>query len=233
MDSLHILIPCFNEQECIRTTVESLIKSIENLDLNYSILLYNDGSTDSTGGICDLLSSEYSVVAVHHSPLNQNLGAAFKYAISFFNDGFLTWLPADGELSPKVVKELWRARKKGVVPFVNPIQDVKIRGVGRTCLSFCFQWIFRTSFNIDVSYLNGPSLLPIEELKEYRILSEGFTIHAELLIFMKRLGYRFKEIKTTLYPRGNGKSKAIKINNMLFITKAYFFLLIRYRVGNE
>lgn len=68
--SISIIIPVYNVEKWIRRAVEALQK--QTFD-DFEIILVDDGSTDSSGSICDSLAAEDSRITVIHQ---ENAGAA-------------------------------------------------------------------------------------------------------------------------------------------------------------
>ena len=58
MNSLSIIIPCYNEEAVLEITYRALKIELENLHRNYEILFVNDGSKDRTFEIVENLRSE-------------------------------------------------------------------------------------------------------------------------------------------------------------------------------
>ena len=49
--TLSIFVPCFNEEKNITTALNNIREAIENI--NYEILVVNDGSADKTGDMAE------------------------------------------------------------------------------------------------------------------------------------------------------------------------------------
>ncbi|MEJ7708627.1 MAG: glycosyltransferase [Pyrinomonadaceae bacterium] len=49
MLDLAVVMPVYNEQECIVDVVKSWRDVLANLNINYEIIVLNDGSNDDTG----------------------------------------------------------------------------------------------------------------------------------------------------------------------------------------
>lgn len=69
---LFIIVPCYNEQECIEDSVSKLLAKYEELrrngvvDEGSRIVLVNDGSRDATGAICsELYKKDERIVCIH------------------------------------------------------------------------------------------------------------------------------------------------------------------------
>ena len=48
MKSLSIIVPCYNYEKYILNNLEKLINKIENHNIDYEIIIINDGSVDNT-----------------------------------------------------------------------------------------------------------------------------------------------------------------------------------------
>ena len=71
---LYIIVPCYNEQECIENSVSQLLSKLDELccngliDKESRIVLVNDGSSDATGYLCsELHQKDERVVCIHFS----------------------------------------------------------------------------------------------------------------------------------------------------------------------
>ena len=60
---ISVLLPWYNVEKCIRRTVESLQRQTFG---DYELFLVDDGSSDSSGGVCDdLARGDGRIVGVH------------------------------------------------------------------------------------------------------------------------------------------------------------------------
>ena len=59
---LSVIIPVYNSEKYIKNCVESIIAQDEEVE----IILIDDGSTDSSGKICDEYSEEYKFIKTFH-----------------------------------------------------------------------------------------------------------------------------------------------------------------------
>jgi biofilm PGA synthesis N-glycosyltransferase PgaC len=90
--SLSVLIPAFNEQESIKGTVESVLKSdYKNLK---EIIIINDGSTDNTLKIAKQLEKKYSKVRVLNKK-NSGKADSLNRALKIVKTELVTVVDAD------------------------------------------------------------------------------------------------------------------------------------------
>lgn len=75
-----IIIPIYNEQGILRSSVLDLIERLKAFDLRYELLLAENGSVDSTREICGELAQEFPQVRFFSvgSPGNGNYGLALR-----------------------------------------------------------------------------------------------------------------------------------------------------------
>lgn len=100
--SLSVIIPAYNEEKVIEKTIRSLENELNRLDLDYEIIVVNDGSTDKTRGILEKISG---IQVLHHS-YNKGNGAALKTGIEKAKFDNLLFFDADGQHKPKYISEL-------------------------------------------------------------------------------------------------------------------------------
>lgn len=96
-----IIVPVYNVAEYLSSCVQSLLnQSYKNIE----ILLIDDGSTDDSGAICDLYSSN-SIVKVFHKE-NGGLSDARNYGIDRSSGDFLTFVDSDDYVSAEYIQSL-------------------------------------------------------------------------------------------------------------------------------
>jgi glycosyltransferase involved in cell wall biosynthesis len=78
-----ILIPIYNEQAILRSSVVDLIDRLKAFDLDYELVLAENGSIDATVSICEELAQRFSNVRFFSvgSPGHGNYGLALREAI--------------------------------------------------------------------------------------------------------------------------------------------------------
>lgn len=77
MNKLSIVIPVYNEEKYISTTIERVLAS-DSLGLDKEVVVVDDGSTDKTATILQALSKQTPQVHVYLQPKNMGKGAALR-----------------------------------------------------------------------------------------------------------------------------------------------------------
>lgn len=91
MDQISVIIPAYNVEkyieECLRSVINQTYRELE-------IIVVDDGSTDSTGKICDSLSKEDSRIIVIHKD-NAGAGFARNDGLKIASGDYICFLDAD------------------------------------------------------------------------------------------------------------------------------------------
>jgi len=103
MPKLTVMIPVYNVENYLAKCLDSVIyPELEN----YEIVLVNDGSTDSSGDICnDYQSKNPSLIRVITTP-NGGLGAARDVGINNSKGAYSLFLDSDDYLAPNAIPEI-------------------------------------------------------------------------------------------------------------------------------
>ena len=88
---LTIIVPCYNVEKYVDKCISSIVNQTYP---NLEILLIDDGSTDSTGAICDAWQERYERIWVIHKQ-NEGLPYARKTGIENMSAEYVTFVDAD------------------------------------------------------------------------------------------------------------------------------------------
>ncbi len=89
-----ILVPAYNEEDSIASTVDELYPLVQANDA--TLLIVNDGSSDATGRILAGLVERFPRLKVLHHEQNAGYGAALKTGIQASNSEYIAITDADG-----------------------------------------------------------------------------------------------------------------------------------------
>lgn len=106
-DLITVIVACYNIETYIRRCIDSITaQTYKNLE----ILITDDGSTDSSGAICDELASKDSRIKVFHTD-NHGLGLARDYAMDRASGTYITFVDGDDYIEPRMYEEMMAAMK--------------------------------------------------------------------------------------------------------------------------
>lgn len=119
---LSVVIPALNEEKTISSVIAQIPKNIAGID-RISVIVVNDGSTDSTAQ----KAQEMSASVVHH-PYPMGVGAAFhsgiKKALEMGAD-YIVNIDADGQFNPHDIPTLLAPIMEGKAQFVTATRFAK------------------------------------------------------------------------------------------------------------
>ncbi len=102
MASVSIVMPAYNEEQGIESTLVQLKSVMDHQDTEYEIIVVDDGSTDRTA---DLVRQHQDVrLARHHT--NRGYGAAIKTGIRLADHEWIAIIDADGTYPPGAIPSL-------------------------------------------------------------------------------------------------------------------------------
>lgn len=99
---ISIIVPVYNVEKYLSTCIESLLKQQYK---NIEILLIDDGSTDSSGKICDRYSFKYKNIKSFHKK-NSGLGYTRNYGLKKVSGKYVTFVDSDDYVETDLIKKL-------------------------------------------------------------------------------------------------------------------------------
>ena len=221
----HFVILAYNEEQNLPRLFTSLQAVATSLGSPYSVVLVNDGSTDGTVAVAEEFQTRMPIHIEHHSP---NLGVAqgfrtgFRSALSMANDGDIIFtLEADNTGDLVLLSEMMKKIHAGadVVLASCYAPGGALRGLSfeRKVMSRGINLVMKMLFPIkhchtySSFYRAYRSDVLREAVSRYGdgfIETNGFTVAAEILFKLRRLGVKMDEIPMVLqYDERKGKSK--------------------------
>src|SRR3989304_928169 len=104
-----IVVPVFNEAECISATLDEAFAVLDSLGLDFEVLAVNDGSTDGTPAILAGLGGRFprlrAVTPTPNSGQSAALGTGFRQA----RGRIVVAMDADGQNDPHDIPRLLAA----------------------------------------------------------------------------------------------------------------------------
>ncbi len=114
MANVTVVIPVYNVERYIEKCVNSVK---EQTYRDYEIVLVDDGSTDSSGDICDRLGGESSNIRVIHQT-NKGLGGARNTGLENCKTKYIFFLDSDDYINPSALQRCVETAEKNACDIV-------------------------------------------------------------------------------------------------------------------
>lgn len=203
--SLSIVIPAYNEADNITDCVAAVLRDMIVREIDFEIILINDGSNDGTGRIIDMLSANDSRITALHHPTNAGKGSALAAGFSRARKDWVLFLDADGQVPFSEVSRFLSAAAPGTLVIGCRVR--RADPLMRRIPSWAFNMLVRSTLGLWVRDVNCPfKLIPRGLLDRFHPQSSGFFIDAELLHRAASLGVGIREIPVPSRRREKGSS---------------------------
>jgi len=106
---LSVILPVYNEEECIRAVIAELDLVLEGLAIQSEIVAVDDGSTDATAEILTELAGEIPRLRVVLHPQNAGQSEAFGTGFRSARGQLMITMDADGQNDPADIPRLLEA----------------------------------------------------------------------------------------------------------------------------
>jgi glycosyltransferase involved in cell wall biosynthesis len=231
VNSISIFFPCFNEQENVARTVEQALSVLETLNVDFEIIIVNDGSSDNTGKIADEISSKNKRIKVVHHECNLGYGAALQSGFKAATKEFVFYTDGDGQFDINEMPHLLPLMKQYDIVSCYRLkrQDPFIRKINGWCWTKLVCLLFGMRIrDIDCAF----KLYKREIFNNIRMTSTGALIDTEILARAKNKGYRIAQKGVHHFPRSAGKQTGANVGVIFRAFKELFKLYIKIRSGN-
>ena len=182
MQTMTIIVPCYNEEEALPYFYEEISKIRQQLtEISLKLLFINDGSTDNTLAILKKLASSDS--SVYYISFSRNFGkeAAMYAGFQYAGGDYIATMDADLQDPPDLLPELYHAV---AVEGYDSAATRRVTRRGeppvRSFFAHMFYRLINRMSNVDIvdgardfRFMNRKFVNALLELKEYNRFSKG------------------------------------------------------------
>ncbi|GFP41196.1 polyisoprenyl-phosphate glycosyltransferase [Candidatus Hakubella thermalkaliphila] len=233
-----ILIPAFNEEQGIIPCVEETKKVFENQDMDYEIIIIDDGSHDDTFSVAtDFYAHDERVIISRYSP-NEGKGFALRYGFGHASGDLVVFMDADLDLHPEQIMTLYQYMidhdADVVIASKRHPQSIIDYPWQRKVLSNGYYFLVRLLFGLPVrDTQTGLKLFKYEVLKVAmpKLVIKRYAFDLELLVNIHKQGFKIAEAPVNLsFMRMSGRIRPIDVYNVWMDTMAVFYrnYILRY-----
>ncbi|HOL48184.1 MAG TPA: glycosyltransferase family 2 protein [bacterium] len=225
---LSIIIPVYNEEEAIIKVINNIRNDLANKNINYEIIIVNDGSTDKT---CELLeNTKIENLKIINLPYNKGYGAALKTGIIKAESENICIIDADDTYPTNMIYELYKdINKYDMIVGSRTGEKVSIPNLRRPA-----KWFIGVLAN----YLAGTKIPDLNSglrifkkrlaLTYFNILPSGFSFTTTITLAAYSGDYFIKYIPINYYKR-KGKSKIKPVRHTMEFTLLVFRIIMYFK----
>jgi len=224
---ISVVVPMFNEEQNVKTTLERLTRALDLLPRRWEIIVVDDGSTDQTGRLVREYSRLNRWVKLISYQRNQGRGKALRVGFSQAKGRIICTTDADLSYDEKYLLQMIEILDRNpdvdlVVgsPYARggkaegvPLLRLLLSRWGNKILGFAMKGGLSTVTGVLRAYRR-------ECLNSLELESDGKEIHLEILSKALAMGYKVRELPATLKARTRGKSKfkfkATAVSHLVF-----------------
>ena len=179
-----VIIPVYNVEKYIDRCLKSIIS--HNYD-DLEIIVIDNGSTDSSGSICDTYASEYSNISAYHIE-NHGVGSARNFGLAKAQGEFICFVDADDYLVGNLFSDMENQLDSGLDLLVFSYYNSLEKNLSETTRSAKilpiegkkdrnqFIALFTELFLSDMMYTVWNKIYRREFLEEHRIMFEQYEL---------------------------------------------------------
>lgn len=212
-NGISYIVPTYNEEESIVTTLERLHRTLSTLEIPFEIILVNDGSRDKTRERAEQCKN----IKIINHPINNGYGNALKSGIQNAQYEWIGIVDADGSYPVEDIPRLVCEMQNGFDMVIGARENTKkLDGTVKRL----FRWIYKTILKLvikeSIEDANSGFRMFKRELamNYFPFLCGTFSFTTSLTILAMGQSYFIKHIPIQYHPR-KGKSKVRHVRDSI------------------
>ena len=165
MNDVAVVMPVYNEAECICYVLDDWTKELDRLSITYRLIVLNDGSKDNTAEVLLKYSNNPHMNIINKKNSGHGPTILQGYGIAVQDAQWVFQVDSDNEIKAKQFKKLWTVREKHDA--VIGVRDGRQQPLSRKIISAVSRLVVRVFYGPGVTDVNCPfRLMRAEVLKQ-------------------------------------------------------------------
>jgi len=228
-----VLLPTYNERENLPIIIWMLVKYFTEADLDFEVIVIDDGSPDGTLQAAQQLQQIYGKEKIVLRPREKKLGlgTAYIHGLKHSSGDFIIIMDADLSHHPKFIPEFIKKQQEGNFDLVSGTRYAGNGGVNgwdikRKIISRGANYVTQILLRPGASDLTGSFRLYKKDVLEKLVsscVSKGYVFQMEMVVRARQFGYKIGEVPISFVDRVYGESK-LGGNEIFQFVKGLLFL---------
>ena len=133
--AVSIIVPVYNTERFLNRCIDSVLAQTYS---DWELLLVDDGSTDSSGSICDEYATQDSRIRVFHKE-NGGVSSARNLGLDYARGEWITFVDSDDYIAPDMIEKLYETQKRNNA-------DITVCG---------YRWVDKEGKNLKSFHMNS------------------------------------------------------------------------------
>lgn len=233
---LSIIIPVYNEEKTIQTTL-TRVNSLSIPDVDKEIILIDDGSTDNTSKKIESELKKIKSVKFFKHEHNSGKGAAVRTGFKNATGDYILIQDADLEYDPKDIPKLLKPiqERKTEVVFGTRLKRLPNLSRDERTPKFMLSYLGNKFLSLITSILYGQwitdmetgyKVFPTKSVRNMKLNSRSFEFEPEITSKLLKSGKKIVEVSISTNPRSHEEGKKL---NAFTDGPVALWTLLKYR----
>jgi glycosyltransferase involved in cell wall biosynthesis len=219
--SVSVCFPAYDEEATIEQVLNEAHDLLSASELEYEILVCNDGSKDRTGRIIEDVAARLPNIRPLHNPGNLGIASTFERLYRESSKDFVFLNSTDQQWETSVLFDL--LPRTSSFDIVIAIRKDKHYGPVRRLVSWAFNAVPSILFGVHTYDAGAVKLVRREIIERFALVSVSPFSEAERIIRATRAGYRIGTYPVHTAERLTGRARGVSLSA---VTKAVKDLIL-------
>jgi dolichol-phosphate mannosyltransferase len=222
---LSVIVFAYDEEANIAPVLLELREWLSANEPSAEIVFVDDGSSDRTSAEASRVLGGAPHQLLRHES-NRGIGAALKTGVRAAKGAWVTFLPADGQISPEAIGTLRAAAAQEQSEVVFSVYDHRDDGMHRKILSSGIRGLIFLVHGVRMRS-DGPYLFRRPLFDADQLVPDTFFLNFEFPIRMLGAAVPHAVVTIPCRPRRSGHSKSTGLKRIVGVAQDLFELRIR------
>jgi len=233
MYDVEVVMPVYNEAECISGVLDDWIQELDSLGIAYRLVVLNDGSKDNTAEVLTQYRDNPRVNVINKKNSGHGPTILQGYQIAVQEAHWVFQVDSDNEMKAEHFKKVWNERENADA--VIGIREGRHQPLSRKAVSIFSRLVVALFYGTGVTDVNCPfRLLRADALKQIlqQIPPDTFAPNVAISGFLVQKKMRVKNISIPHSERQTGEV-SIKKWKLLKAAMRSFLQIIKIRFQGQ